>query len=126
VEEAGERVGRAGADGHSDESRGNGIYERELAVRADVITGTGASPVGFSFRATPQITPTTTVDDAVPEPDQGDAIIGTANYDVGQYSAPAAGHAFLGSVLRCDGESAGVNGLRLPVGDAFDVDFVRP
>jgi hypothetical protein len=108
-------------------NRVNGIYERELAVRLIVATGTGADPTALIY--TDGSTDPYTNDDGSAMLDENqatlDAVVGTANYDVGHvFSTGGGGIAMLGTVCRSSDKAHGVTGMSDPVGDAFAVDYV--
>ena len=101
-------------------ARVNGLYERDMAVRMNLIANNDAiifidsddftNEDGFVLLGENQTVINT--------------IIGTANYDIGHVvSTGGGGVATLNSP--CTGSKArGVTGLPSPVGDAFDIDYV--
>jgi hypothetical protein len=107
-------------------NRVNGIYERELAVRMTVATGTGANPTALIYDAEPD--PYTNDDGfAMLTENQTNvtAVVGTANFDIGHvFSTGGGGVATLNSPCNASTKARGVTGLPNPVGDAFDVDYV--
>lgn len=104
-------------------NRVNGIYEREVAVRMQLIADNdriiytdGASDPytnndGFAMLGQNQ--------------SNLDAVIGSANYDIGHVvSTGGGGVASLGSVCSTNNKARGVTGQGSPIGDVFDVDYV--
>ncbi|MGB0383729.1 MAG: reprolysin-like metallopeptidase, partial [Ardenticatenaceae bacterium] len=104
-------------------NRVNGIYEREVSVRLQLInnndqiiyTNSGSDPYnnddGFVMLAENQETL--------------DSVIGSANYDVGHVvSTGGGGVAYLGVICDSGLKGSGVTGSSQPVGDPFDVDYV--
>jgi hypothetical protein len=109
-------------------NRVNGIYERELAVRMTMATGTTADPTALIMQGD-TATDGYTDDDGGAMLDQNqaklDLVIGTANYDLGHvFSTGGGGVAQLRSPCNATGKARGVTGSSNPTGDAFDVDYV--
>jgi subtilisin-like proprotein convertase family protein len=102
-------------------TRVNGIYERDMAVRLNLI----ANNEDIIFIDSDSFTN----DDGFAMLDENqsviDAVIDSANYDIGHvYSTGGGGVAQLGSVCNNTGKARGVTGSPFPVGDPFDVDYV--
>ncbi|MCB1561372.1 MAG: hypothetical protein KDI75_09805, partial [Xanthomonadales bacterium] len=101
-------------------NRVNGIYEREVSVRFELVededeiifTNAGSDP--YSNTSGDLGANQTTIN----------SIIGSANYDVGHLVGTGGGGvASLGVI--CSGSKArGLTGSGAPIGDAFDVDYV--
>jgi hypothetical protein len=104
-------------------NRVNSVYERDVAIRmvlvADndqiIYTNAGTDPYtnndGFAMLSQNQ--------------SNIDAVIGSANYDVGHvFSTGGGGIASLGVPCRTGVKARGVTGLFQPVGDPFDIDYV--
>ncbi|MFT7589992.1 MAG: hypothetical protein ACI959_002214, partial [Limisphaerales bacterium] len=103
-------------------NRVNGIFERDLSVRMEIIAdndllvflnsssdpytnGSGSAMLGENSSTL-------------------SSIIGNSNFDIGHvFSTGGGGVAFLGSVCTND-KARGVTGQNSPVGDPFDVDYV--
>jgi hypothetical protein len=108
-------------------NRVDGIYERELAVRLQLVDRNDQL---IFTDATPQPQyPFSTDSDAnvlIGESQRViDSAIGNDNYDVGHtFSTGAGGLAGLGVVCRQGQKARGVTGSSSPVGDAYDVDYV--
>ncbi|MBS1937952.1 MAG: hypothetical protein JSS84_09105 [Bacteroidetes bacterium] len=104
-------------------NRVNGIYERDAALTMVLVANND------QLVFTNPVTDGYTNDDGGTMLDENqakcDAIIGTANYDIGHvFSTGGGGVAYLNSPCNPTYKAGGVTGLPAPVGDPFDIDYV--
>lgn len=107
--------------------RVDGIYERELSVRLQLVENNDA--LVFTDATPAAQYPFSTNDDAFVLIEESqrviDQVIGDTHYDVGHtFSTGAGGLAGLGVVCRSGQKARGVTGSASPIGDPFDVDYV--
>jgi len=105
-------------------NRVNGVYEQELAVRLVLV-----APETSVIFTNPTTDPFNGNDDAYTLIDESqtqiDALIGTANYDIGHtFSTGGGGLAGLGVICDNSGKASGITGSPNPVGDPYDIDYV--
>lgn len=105
-------------------NRVNGVYEQELAVRLVLVAN--ETSVIFTNPATDPFNGNDDANVLIDESqDQIDAIIGTANYDIGHtFSTGGGGLAGLGVICNASGKASGITGSPNPVGDPYDIDYV--
>lgn len=107
-------------------TRVNGIFERDLATTMTiVVNSSGENELIFLNPTTDNLSN----NDANILIDESqnicDAIIGSANYDIGHtFSTGAGGLAGLGVLCSSGQKGQGVTGRNSPIGDAFDIDYV--
>ncbi|MEM7393082.1 MAG: reprolysin-like metallopeptidase, partial [Verrucomicrobiota bacterium] len=104
-------------------NRVNGIYERDLAVRLQLIANNNL--IVYTNPATDPFTQNDSSGTTLAQNQTNtDAVIGFANYDVGHiFNTGGGGLAGLGVICAVD-KAEGATGSDTPMGDAFDVDFV--
>ncbi len=104
-------------------NRVNGIYEREVAIRM-VLISSNDRIIYTDGTADPY---TNGSGSAMLGENQSnlDAVIGTANYDIGHvFSTGGGGVAQLSGPCNASRKAMGVTGSQSPTGDSFDVDYV--
>lgn len=105
-------------------NRVNGVYEQEVAVRF-ILVANEASVV-FTNPATDPFTGNNNGDVLIDESQtQIDAIVGSANYDIGHtFSTGGGGLAGIGVICEDTEKASGITGSSNPVGDPYDIDYV--
>jgi hypothetical protein len=105
-------------------NRVDAIYEREVAVRLELIPNETA--IIYPDPATDPYSNSSTDTMLTENQANLDQVIGSANYDIGHVVTiwNLGGQAQLGAVCQATWKGQGVTGLDNPVGDPFDVDLV--
>ena len=104
-------------------NRINQIYEKELAVKFELVANNSAvvnvGPSDDGLNNSSAIGLINQIQAKL------DSVIGQANYDIGHvFATTPGGVARLGSVCEPNNQAQGVTGINNPVGDPFVVDFV--
>lgn len=104
-------------------NRVNGIYEREVSIRMNLVAGNDA--VVFTNPASDPYSNSNGVEMLSQNQATLDAVIGSSNYDIGHvFSTGGGGVASLAVTCENGSKARGVTGLSAPTGDFFWVDFV--
>jgi hypothetical protein len=102
-------------------NRVNGIYEREVSVRMVLVANNDA--IIYTNPATDPYANTS--NDLNANQSNINAVIGSANYDIGHLVGTGGGGvAGLGVVCNNTSKARGLTGSGAPIGDPFDVDYV--
>jgi hypothetical protein len=99
------------------------VYERELSVRMELIANN--DQIIYTNPSTDPYTNSSGFTMLSENQSNLDAVIGSANYDIGHvFSTGGGGVASLAAVCRNGVKARGVTGLTSPIGDVFYVDYV--
>ena len=104
-------------------TRVNGVYEKEFSITMELVANN--TKLIFLDAATDGYTNNNGSTMLGENQQKCDAIIGSANYDIGHvFSTGGGGIANLGSPCTTNNKAKGVTGSPNPVGDPFDIDYV--
>ncbi|WP_460503759.1 reprolysin-like metallopeptidase, partial [Hymenobacter agri] len=104
-------------------NRVTGVYERELAVRLQLVFNDGR--IIYTNATTDPYTNNSPNSLVAQNQSNLTAVLGTANFDIGHvFSTAGGGLAYVGVVCNATYKAQGETGISNPVGDAFDIDYV--
>ncbi len=104
-------------------NRVNGVYEREMAVRLNIVANNNL--IVYANSATDPFTNGNPGSMITENQNNTTTVIGNANYDIGHvFGTNSGGLAGLGVVCSNGNKARGVTGSGAPVGDPFDIDYV--
>ncbi|MEY2494499.1 MAG: hypothetical protein QOJ45_991 [Verrucomicrobiota bacterium] len=105
-------------------NRVNGVWGRDAAVRYVLLSDTDELKIIYPNGATDPYTNNSASKLSDENQTNLDNVIGNANYDMGHVFATSPGGEGTQGICVTGDKAKGVTGTDMPVGDAFDIDFV--